>query len=221
MKQLIFKKPLDVFVKSDNFSIVTNKGCLENEDLSGLINFVDYGNEANNFLLNIGVKDNLTALTLLQILIDNQSAYLSAAQKDITLLEKRVVIYNHCLLYIAQSLSRLDTQLSSKSVMIETIRKRPWCLGYWSDPAQTGSEKKEIRITSPSDIYLIDDSLVLDNFPMVVADKDDSEALYRLYKKFGAKYLSECTQIKQKVSGASVSQLLPCSHFCQPETLIQ
>ena len=206
MKKLVFKKPSDVFIKDDNQSLVTSKGSIADEDLRGLIDFVDYGKEANSFLVTTGVMNDFPALNMLQVLIRNQSEYLLVPQNDAILRQKRLTTYHHCLLYIAQSHSLTDFKENHHSALYKTVRTQPWCLGYHSVPTENGSEKKEIKITCPSDIYLIDDSLVLDNFPVVIADKDDSEALYQLYQKFGAKYLSECTKVERDVSGNSDSR---------------
>jgi Protein of unknown function (DUF3684) len=52
-------------------------------DTRGLIDFVDFGAQANSFLLPIGVRSFLSAAVLAQLLIDRQAAYFTDSTKNI------------------------------------------------------------------------------------------------------------------------------------------
>jgi hypothetical protein len=180
-------KPTEVFIRST--TPVTSVDTAEEEhiDTRGLI---DFGSQANSFLLGIGVRSFPSATVLAQLLVDRQAAYFTDSTNNISELGRKQQTYLYCLKQLATSVS------FSHELMLEPIQTRlrgePWCLGYQMVKIDNGETERICKIVTPQEVYLDDDhSLALDVNPLC---SPEEPLLTDLYKRFGSRWLSECAQ---------------------------
>ncbi|CAF1261991.1 unnamed protein product [Rotaria magnacalcarata] len=74
----ILLKSSQVFIRSDVTSSKTTTTETDSIDTRGLIDYVDFGVDANTFLFRVGVLSDPTPSALAELLIDRQAAYLKA-----------------------------------------------------------------------------------------------------------------------------------------------
>ena len=162
---------------------------LDETDMTGLIDYVDFGSDGNSFLLGIGVLHHPSASVLAELLLDRQQSYFSNIHSDH--LQQKLRAYTSCLKQLSiasQTSDELQTVNLSKR-----LRKEAWCLGYQIVERRSHAEKQRtFRIVSPDQIYLDDDhQCAIDLRPLLPPDEPE---LTKLYEKFGAKWLSECVK---------------------------
>ncbi|CAF4112088.1 unnamed protein product [Rotaria sp. Silwood2] len=187
----IFCKPSQVFIRSkssttDKTSQDNNNNILDDEAARGLIDYIDYDDEANSFLLNIGVRDYPSVENLADLLIDRQATYFNRNEDtNDELLSAKVRFYTNCLI-----------QLSAVSNVTQPLRSRlinkPWCLAYHTLEQSDETKDQTFKIAKPSDIYLDDDHQYTINLRPLCAP--DEPQLIKLYENFGAKWISECVE---------------------------
>lgn len=171
-------KPNEVFIRS--------KSIDDDEDISrGLIDYVDYGDEANSFLKTIGVLSYPAIENLAFLLLDRQMKYFQQGNEQI--LTSKLRFYTNCLKQMSIG-SRLTEQLNREPLKTR-LRNEPWCLAYQYLPNSTD---RTFKIVRPADVYLDDDhQSAQDIRPLCAPDEPDLIALYQL---FGSKWLSEHVQ---------------------------
>jgi hypothetical protein len=155
-----------------------------------LIDFFDFGAQANSFLLVIGVRSFPSATVLAQRLIDRQAAYFSDSTKNINESARKQKTYLYCLKQLVMSDS-LSHELRLKPIKTR-VRSEPWCLGYQMTTDVGGETESICKIFTLREVYLDDDhSLAFDLSPLC---SPDEPLLTDLYKTFGSRWLSDCTQ---------------------------
>ncbi|CAF4300671.1 unnamed protein product [Rotaria sp. Silwood2] len=189
----IYLKPSQVFIRSKNS--FTNETSSNNDlnitdDMTthGLIDYIDYGHQANSFLLSIGVLSYPSAENLADLLIERQASFF-AQMKDNTndMISTKLRVYTNCLKQLA-AISN-----STKHLNVEPLRSRlinkPWCLAYQIIERSEGNRERIFKIAKPIDIYLDDDhQSAIDLRPLCAPDEPE---LTKLYELFGSKWLSE------------------------------
>lgn len=183
-----FVKPWQVFIRSDT-SAGTN--FVEGMDTSGLIDFVDYGPNANLFLSNVYVFPYPSPETLARLLLDRQAKYFSDSKNaNNDVLANKLRVYTACLEQLA-AFSTYTNQLNVDPLKTR-LRNEPWCLGYQVIAAKNGTEQNTFKIVKPNEIYLNDDQqFVIDLKPLCAPDVSN---LNRFYAQYGSKWLSESVQ---------------------------
>lgn len=176
-----FAKPSEVFIRSQTDQ--TNQE--EQEEISrGLIDFVDFGEEANAFLRTIGVLSSPSVEDLLLLLLDRQQSYLKGNEQ---ILSSKLRFYTNCLKQISIGF-RFNSQLNIEQLR-SRLRNDRWCLAYSSLP---NCSDKTFEIVRPCDVYLDDDhQSAQDLHPLCAPDEPE---LISLYQSFGSKWLSEHVQ---------------------------
>jgi hypothetical protein len=158
---------------------------MDSSDTRGLIDYIDYGLEANSFLLGIGVLSYPSAENLAHLLIERQGNYFDQVKDDLIQIKLRV--YINCLKQLA-AVSNVVRQLNVEPLRTDLINK-PWCLGYQTIEKADGSKDRIFKIAKPSEIYLDDDhQCAIDLRPLCAPDEPE---LTRLYERFGSKWISE------------------------------
>ena len=89
-------KPSQVFIRSDVMSSKTTTTGADSIDTRDLIDYVDFGVDANAFLSHVGVLNDPTPSALAEILIDRQAAYFKSTTNDKNLLNSRIRVYIDC-----------------------------------------------------------------------------------------------------------------------------
>lgn len=187
-----YAKPYEVFVRAKSSSNVSSN---DDYNTTGLIDYVDFGDEANLFLLSVGVLSYPSAEMLANLLIDRHSTFLSAtitsphgdnnSNKDS--ISAKLQVYTNCLKQLA-AVSNVDRKLNSEPLRSRLISK-PWCLGYQIVERDDGTKDRTFKIARPCDIYLDDDhQCAIDLRPLCAPDEPE---LTKLYEKYGCKWLSE------------------------------
>ncbi len=181
-----YVKPCEVFIRPKNSE---NNSDNEINELAtrGLIDYIDYGYEANSFLTTIGVLSYPSAENLANLLIERQENYFKQTKdENEEFLSAKLRVYTNCLKQLSIA-SNLTQQLNIEPLK-SRLRNRPWCLAY-----QLNENKQRIfKIVKPSDIYLDDDhQSAIDIKPLCAPDEPE---LIKLYETFGAKWLSENVQ---------------------------
>lgn len=165
---------------------------MDDTDKTGLIDYVDYGADANSFLLGIGVLHNPSASVLAELLIDRQSDYFADLNRsNPDHLKEKLLAYTSCLRQLAVA-ANATNELKSAS-LLKRLKNEAWCLGYQTVERRSNNEKQRIfKIVPPSEIYLDDDhQCAIDLRPLLPPDEPE---LTKLYEKFGALWLSECVK---------------------------
>ncbi|CAF1416514.1 unnamed protein product, partial [Didymodactylos carnosus] len=124
----ILMKPSQVFIRSNATSSETTNSRTDSMDRSGLIDYVDYGVDANTFLSNIGVKSSPTPSVLALLLIDRQNAYFASANNDKELLKIRIHVYIDCLKELADAIN--DSNQFQWEPVYTQLKTKAWCLGF-------------------------------------------------------------------------------------------
>ncbi|CAF1463258.1 unnamed protein product [Adineta ricciae] len=188
-----YVKPSQVFIRSrDSTSSSASAGTHVNiiDDIAthGLIDYVDYGYEANSFLLGIGVVSYPSAEVLAELLIERQAGYFSpSAQNSNDVLAGKLRVYINCLKQLA-AVSHVARKFTVDPLRSRLINK-PWCLGYQIIDRPDGSKDRIFKIAKPGDIYLDDDhQSAIDLRPLCAPDEPE---LTKLYEQFGANWISE------------------------------
>ncbi|CAF0797545.1 unnamed protein product [Adineta ricciae] len=168
----VLLKPTQVFIRQVNSSISPDLNT------AGLIDYVDFGLEGNAFLLTIGVLHYPTIPLLAELLLDRQKTYFSSTTDDRISVAQKVDVYTDCLKRIA--VMSIKTPEFIHGPLEKRLKTEAWCLGY---------QTHFYRIVTPTQIYLNDDpQCVLTHQPICSNDVE----LNKLYRQFGAKWLSEC-----------------------------
>ena len=165
---------------------------MDDTDKTGLIDYVDYGAEANSFLLGIGVLHNPSASVLAELLIDRQIDYFADLNRNNPdHLKQKLLAYTSCLRQLAIA-ANTTNELQSAS-LLKRLKNEAWCLGYQTVERRSNNEKQRMfKIVPPSEIYLDDDhQCSIDLRPLLPPDEPE---LTKLYEKFGAMWLSECVK---------------------------
>lgn len=162
---------------------------MDDTDKTGLIDYVDYGPEANSFLLGIGVLHQPSATVLAELLIDRQADYFANISPDD--LQRKLLAYTSCLRQLAIA-ANTTNELQSAS-LVKRLKNEAWCLGYQTVERRSNGEKQRMfQIVPPNEIYLDDDhQCAIDLRPLLPPDEPE---LTKLYEKFGAAWLSECVK---------------------------
>ncbi|CAF1439050.1 unnamed protein product [Adineta steineri] len=179
-----YSKPSQVFIRSETLSTSSD----DETATAGLIDYVDYGPEANSFLFSIGVVSYPSAENLIELLIERQSFYFSQTNENTDeMIKAKLRVYTNCLKQLA-SISNIKQKFQQEPLKSRLINKS-WCLGYQIIKHENGNNEKVFQIAKPSDIYLDDDhQSAIDLQPLCAPDEAD---IIKLYETFGAKWLSE------------------------------
>ncbi|CAF4487900.1 unnamed protein product, partial [Rotaria magnacalcarata] len=177
--------------KSSTTSQDNNTNTLDDIAARGLIDYVDYGPDANSFLLSIGVLHYPSAENLADLLIERQESYFNQNKNDTEeLISAKVRVYTNCLKQLSAA-SNVTQQLYVEPLRSRLINK-PWCLAYQSLERSDGTKHQIFKTAKPTDIYLDDDhQSAIDLRPLCAPDEPE---LVKLYEKFGAKWISECVK---------------------------
>ncbi|CAF4927120.1 unnamed protein product, partial [Rotaria sp. Silwood1] len=194
----IYCKPSQVFIRSKSSTTDkisqdnnNNNNVFDDEIARGLIDYIDYSDEANSFLLNIGVRHFPSAENLADLLIDRQEIYFKRNEDTSDqVLSAKVRFYTNCLMQLS-IVSNTTQQLYVEPLHSRLINK-PWCLAYQIPEGSNGIKYQEFKITKPSDIYLDDDNQYAIKLRPLCAPEE--KQLIQLYKKFGAKWISDCVE---------------------------
>ena len=175
-----YVKVSQIFIRPSNSN--------DDGETRGLIDYVDFGSEANAFLLSVGVVAYPTAETLANLLIDRQTTFFGQVKEnDNDLVAAKIRVYLNCL----KQLAAVTRQLNVEPLRSRLISK-PWCLGFQMVERPDGTKERISRIARPADIYLDDDhQCAIDLRPLCAPDEPE---LTILYETFGSKWLSESVQ---------------------------
>ncbi|CAF2792873.1 unnamed protein product [Rotaria sp. Silwood2] len=194
----IYVKPSQVFIRSKSSTIDkisqdnnNNNNTFDDVAARGLIDYIDYGPEANSFLLSIGVLHYPSAENLADLLIERQQTYFNQNKdNNEELISAKVRFYTNCLKQLS-AVSNVTQQLYVEPLRSRLINK-PWCLAYQALERSDGTKYQIFKIAKPSDIYLDDDhQSAIDLRPLCAPDEPE---LIKLYEKFGSKWISECVK---------------------------
>jgi hypothetical protein len=189
--QNMFVKPTEVFIRSNNSP---------DQDLThGLIDYVDYGSDANTFLKNVGVCLYPSPEILAELLLNRQEKYFSNSKEtDENRLSTKLYIYTNYLKQLAVYCVSTDCLFSNQ--LKTRLRNEPWCLGYQT----VDGGKPTSKIVKPNEVYLNDDEQYLSVLQPLCAP--DEPELAKLYERYGSKWLSEC--VKRTLSHKGIYLLL-------------
>ncbi|CAF2972551.1 unnamed protein product [Rotaria sp. Silwood2] len=189
-----FMKPSEVFIRSNvqklaiessqNFETQT----LDNINTSGLIDFVDFGLKGNSFLLSVGVLHDPTSSIVAELLINRQAKYFANFTEDNKILKGKIHIYIQYLKQLAVAAS-CTSELHQEPLQTR-LKNEPWCLGFRLIELSENDTQEKPEIVRPMEIYLDDDHQCAVNYKPLCSP--DDPALLKLYKTFGAKWLSDC-----------------------------
>lgn len=162
----------------------------EEIDTDGLIDFVDFGPDANAFLRSVGVLPFPTAPILAELLLDRQEDYLTITRDSGKGINERLKVYLHCLKQLAMLHS------AHQDLMTHPIRTRlkneRWCLGYRTVDKDNSQTECIGQVVRPSEVYLNDDhSMIADLQPVCAPDE---QLIIELYRALGSRWLSESAQ---------------------------
>lgn len=177
-----YVKPNQVFIHSKK-----NLNLLEND----LIDYIDYGYEANSFLITCGVLSYPSIENLANLLIDKQEYYFKQIKdENEEIISNKLRIYTNYLKQLSISLN-LTEQLNTEPLKTR-LKTHPWCLAYQYIQQTNENKQRIFKIVKPSDVYLDDDHQSnIDINPLCAPDEPE---LIKLYETFGAKWLSENVQ---------------------------
>ena len=186
-----FLKPSQVFIRSKNSSLNQNVSMIDDVATCDLIDYVDYGHEANSFLFNIGVLSYPSAENLADLLIERQASYFAQTKENADeMIAAKLRVYTNCLKQLA-AVSNIAQQFNFEPLR-SRLNNRPWCLGYQIIERSDGTKERTFKIARPSDIYLDDDhQSAIDLQPLCAPDEPE---LTKLYEIFGSKWLSEAVK---------------------------
>jgi hypothetical protein len=106
-------------------------------DTSGLIDYVDFGPEANSFLLAVGVLHFPSIPVLAELLIERQENYFAnLTDKDTVLNQKKLDVYTRCLKRIA--LASTQTPELRRAPLEKACQRSPCGAKMWNSRGPTG-----------------------------------------------------------------------------------
>ncbi|CAF4240435.1 unnamed protein product, partial [Adineta steineri] len=118
-----YSKPSQIFIRSETLSSPDDIVSF------GLIDYIDYGPEANKFLFIIGVVSSPSPEILLELLIDRQSSYFSQTRENTDeIIKDKLRFYTKCLKQLA-SISNIKEKFQHEPLKSDLMNK-PWCLAY-------------------------------------------------------------------------------------------
>ncbi|CAF1131373.1 unnamed protein product [Adineta steineri] len=187
-------KPSQIFIQHATSSASTEL------DMSGLIDYVDYGSEGNSFLLTIGVRHFPPIPKLVEILLERQANYFSNLKDNETILKQKINTYINCLKRIA----RVSAEIPEfhNEPLERRLKTEPWCLGFQRIDSNESKTMYFYRIVKPTEIYLNDDPQCELHHRPICSNEPE---LNKLYKQFGAKWLSECVTRELVPTGKPIS----------------
>ncbi|CAF3536801.1 unnamed protein product [Rotaria socialis] len=191
-------KPSEVFIRAN---VTSSKATIANVDnfvSRGLIDYVDFGVDANAFLKNMGVCNYPRPSDLAGLLIQRQAAYFANINSNQDLLNKKCLFYMDCLRRLAYYVDG-SNELNFEPLNTR-LRTNAWCLGYQTVVDANGTNEKILKIVKPNEIYLEDNSVYsMQLHPLLPPNKE----LEKLYEHFGARWLSKCVKESPKILGKS------------------
>ncbi|CAF2065382.1 unnamed protein product [Rotaria magnacalcarata] len=178
-----FRKPNEVFIRSD--STRRNIKSKDNSvDERGLIDYVDFGEGGNEFLLSIRVLSYPTPPILARLLMDRQDYFFEHYPRTEA---EKLRTYTACLKKLAPHVEELLSDPISKR-----LYNTPWCLGYQKIQQRKDITRETFRIAIPREIYMNDNNqYVCYLMPLMIPDEP---ALTQLYEEFGSRWLSHCVK---------------------------
>lgn len=192
----VYLKPSQVFIRARTSSFDRQTGESKNDGFDdnttrGLIDYVDYGSEANSFLFRIGVLPYPSAEDLADLLIERQASYFaSTGETTDEVFATKLRIYTNCLKQLA-AVPNVAQRFNIEPLKSRLI-SRPWCLGYQTIENSDGTRERIFKIVRPAEVYLDDDhQSAIDLHPLCAPDEPE---LTKLYEAFGSKWLSEVVQ---------------------------
>eukprot|EP01117_Protostelium_nocturnum_P007885 TRINITY_DN2815_c0_g1_i4.p1 TRINITY_DN2815_c0_g1~~TRINITY_DN2815_c0_g1_i4.p1 ORF type:complete len:1661 (-),score=588.61 TRINITY_DN2815_c0_g1_i4:79-5061(-) len=184
--------------------LVTPNGCYfkkEGDSLGGeFFDYVDFGEKANSFLKQCGVKDEPSPLELASIVVNNPVEFYNKGGKD---------QYLAALYMIAANMSSIKSNNSSTAQkLIERMKTAPFLLATKRIPAGAQltieeAEREEDQLTyqlaSASQISLIDNGVFLKIFSPLYCKQESF--LEEFYRSLGSRWISEQVNEKFEVKG--------------------
>jgi hypothetical protein len=172
------------------------------EALEGIIDYIDYGLEANLFLSSCHVLSIPTASILATMMLQNCYRFFFNNEEnddndeiqEITDLSK-IDVYLTALKYIALNFSLVEkpvrTRMENEAWLIAVRRSS----GTKKKEASTVVERQRFYLAQPNEIYMIDDhSLERLLSPLVIPEEDGLNSLYQLYKDLGSEWISQAVK---------------------------
>jgi hypothetical protein len=191
-----YHKPSQVFIRSKNSSSGgtspdQNVNMIDDVATCGLIDYVDFGPEANSFLFRIGMHSYPSAENLADLLIERQASYFAHTEENTDeMIAAKLRVYTNCLKQLAAVFN--VTQQVNFGPLRNRLLNKPWCLAYQIIERSDGTEGRTFQIARASEIYLDDDhQSAIDLQPLCAPDEPE---LIKLYEIFGSKWLSETVQ---------------------------
>ncbi|UJR18092.1 hypothetical protein I4U23_004992 [Adineta vaga] len=200
----ILTKPSQVFIRSNaDTSSKTDTDEITDIDTSGLIDYVDFGVDANAFLLTIGVVNHPKSSALAELMIDRQARYFASAEGNKDMLNKKMRVYINCLkeLIVAYTCSNELQQ----EPLYTRLKTSAWCLGFRNIDHENGTREQIFEIVKPDEIYLDDSPMCAEKFRPLLPPKISQ--LPTLYQHFGAKWLSDCVTKTRTCIGKPVTSV--------------
>lgn len=186
-----FVKPTEVFIHSNNSFNKTNNAFDDEDDTNGLIDYIDYGPDANSFLLSVGVLREPPTDILATLLLDRQAKYFSDSKNNSNdRLAIKLRVYTNCLKKLASEFP-FATKLQNEPLR-SRLRNEPWCLAHQTVQDGDQPQRKISKIMRPHEIYLNDDEQYVNVLKPLCAPEEP--ALTKLYEWYGARWLSECVK---------------------------
>ncbi|CAF1678292.1 unnamed protein product, partial [Rotaria magnacalcarata] len=187
-------KPSEVFIRTNVTSSKTTIANVHNFVSRGLIDYVNFGVDANAFLNNMGVCNYPRPADLAELLIQRQATYFANINNDKDLLNKKALFYMDCLRRLAYYVDG-SNELDSEPLNTR-LRTNAWCLGYQTVVDANGTNEKRLKIVKPNEIYLEDNSVYsMQLHPLLPPNKE----LEKLYEHFGSQWLSKCVKENPKI----------------------
>ena len=176
----------------------TTTNDIDDVNRRGLIDYVDFGRNANRFLLGVGVLNGPTPSILAELLIDRQANYFSTETNDKVGLENKVRVYIDYLKQLAVA-AAYSNELHTEPIKGRLITS-VWCLGFENTVSENGQNDSTFKIVKPEEVYLDDSPLCAMAFRPILAPPE--KTLFKLYERFGSKWLSECIERTMIRTGA-------------------
>ncbi|CAF1298463.1 unnamed protein product [Adineta steineri] len=199
----ILIKPSQVFIDPD---ITSRKGTtneINDKNTSGLIDYVDFGVDANAFLHNIGVANHPTPSILAELMIDRQANYFTSAAGNKDMLNNKIGVYINCLKEL--TVAAICSNELQKEPLYTRLKTSPWCLGFRMIDHKNGTRELIPEIVKPHEIYLDDHSIYSEKFrPLLPPNVPE---LSKLYERFGARWLSDSIKQTRTRTGKPVTSV--------------
>ncbi|KAL1306383.1 hypothetical protein AAFC00_005092 [Neodothiora populina] len=198
------RSPGDTVDKSDKVRLVTPRSCFlgDSNAYGDIFDFVDFGSEANSFLLKIGSKHEPSATELAGMLMREPGRLLNALG-----FEK----YSSLLRRIADNIPALKADktlwaglqksaclLAVKEISAPTNGKAAAADDEYNEYDEDASIK-EYHLMTPADIIIVDDYTSFRLFRDKLTYAPQEEALEKFYVSLGAPYLSQVVEDDQRM----------------------